>query len=91
MRSLNKKILDVILTIQTYAQFKRREARTLGKDLSVYDWEKDAEEYYYNLPNEILKGLRLRKNKLDFEKVLYFKVTDEIMSTEVEKLNQFRF
>lgn len=91
MRELNENILNVILTIQYYAKFKRAEARTLNKNLSVYNWVEDVEKYYYNIPDEIIDSMNLKKNKIDFYRVLDYKVTDEIMNTNAEELNKFDF
>ena len=86
---LNRSKLDLILTVQDYAKFKRHEARMLEKDLRVYDWYKDTEKFYNDIPQEILDKSEYRKNTVSFENILFYKVTDEIMSCEEKDLGKF--
>lgn len=88
---LSEQKLQLILTIQDYAKFQKNNAKLLGIDISTFDWIDVTEQYYNNLPDDILAKEGLKKNKRDFEKVYYYKVTDEIMKSPVEELNSFKF
>lgn len=85
---LNEKLLNIIDVVQSYKWYRIREIKIL--DLNR-DWYKETEDYYYNLPRKLLDEVGLRKNNFDFERVIRFKITDEISSTEYKDLGRFDF
>lgn len=84
---LTEGLLSLILMIQDYEQFliSKSQFQTLYA-LQVIDRYKELERFYNSLDDEILTTYALSKNKMSFEKLLYFKVTDEMKSTLSEDL-----
>ena len=86
---LNKEILNTVLAVQYYKKHKIAEGILLNT--KNRDWYTPTEEYYHSLPDYILEKAGLKKNINDFEKVLNYNVTDEMLSTLFSGLWIFDF
>lgn len=86
-------LLDLILMVQAYKQLIICEGifNETHKTGEKKDWYKETEKYYHNIDNDILKRYGLSKNIISFERVMGYKVTDEMMSTLSDELNKFEF
>jgi len=92
MRRLNYDTLNIILAVQRLQSFMIadsaiREAAGQGSP----SWFKSAESYYSEIPDCVMKVAWLHKNRSDFEKVLGFQVTDEMLKTNHNLLSRFEF
>lgn len=85
---LNKDLLNLIVMVQDYKTLKIDERMFYNKDI---DWWKETEEYYFNIDSNILHELGLQKNLNDLDRVLSYKVTDEMENTEYSELRNFTF
>lgn len=83
---LCSKLLQVIAVVQTKAKLGLREG-ILFEDKT--DWRGNAEKYFYALPDELIESLKIKKNKLCFQAILDFKITDEIACTNRGQLGRF--
>jgi hypothetical protein len=92
MRRLNYDTLNIILAVQRLRSFMIADSairEAAGQETP--SWFKSAESYYSEIPDCVMKVAGLHKNRSDFEKVLNFQVTDEILKTNHNKLSQFEF
>jgi len=91
--SMNSGLLDLILMMQAHKKLIVRESifnDTHGTKIKK-DWYKDTQKYYYNIDGDILRLYGLSKNIISFEKVIAYKVTPEMMDTDIHKLDKFEF
>lgn len=91
---LNEGKLNIILAVQKFKEYKYNEEILLKDNESSkpkLDLYKATLEYYNSLPQDILEKEGLTKCVSDFEKVLNFKVTDEIMESEMYQLWKHKF
>lgn len=90
---MTEELLDLILMVQAYKKFliekMQFEQTTLGS--SQIDWYKDTQTFFNSLDNQVLEKYGLKKNILSFEKVIHFKVTEEMMTAEASALGKFFF
>lgn len=84
---LTKELLSLIIMVQDYknwlvsaSQFK------VDHNEERIDYDKRTEVFFNSLDSEMLASYKLSKNKLSYEKVVHFKVTDDIKSTLFEEL-----
>jgi glutaredoxin-related protein len=92
MRRLNYDTLNIILAVQRLRSFMIADSairEAAGQETP--SWFKSAESYYSEIPDCVMKVAGLHKNRSDFEKVLNFQVTDEILKTNHNRLSQFEF
>ncbi len=92
MRRLNYDMLNVVLAVQRLRSFMIADSsirEAAGQETP--SWLKSAESYYSEIPDCVMKVAGLHKNRSDFEKVLNFQVTDEMLKTNQNKLSQFEF
>lgn len=87
--SLNKDLLSIIIAIQSKKQFSINES-ILGLDNSE-DWLQVVQDYYYNLPDDLVHNNGLKKNQYCFDALLNFNLTPYIMKTKSSKLGNFEF
>jgi hypothetical protein len=91
---MNEKLLGLIHLVQTYRDLLIRENmlhESFGQEIPNKDWWKECWQYYIELPQEYLDELNLRKNTLDFESVVNYKLTDEMLMCEYKYLNRYEF
>ena len=92
MRRLNYDALNIILAVQRLRSFMIADGairEAAGQETpSLF---KSAESYYSEIPDCVMKMACLHKNQSDFEKVLAFQVTDEMLKTNHNKLSRFEF
>ena len=50
-----------------------------------------TKEYYFNMDDDVLNSVGLKKNNFDFDRILMYKLTDEINNTEFYQLEKFEF
>ncbi|MFC1459376.1 hypothetical protein ACETIH_22275 [Microvirga arabica] len=92
MRRLNYDALDIILAVQHLLSFMIADGairETAGQETP--SWFRSAEAYHPEIPDCVMKIACLHKNCSDFEKVLNFQVTDEMLNTNQNKLSRFEF
>lgn len=89
MRFLNKNMLNLIITIKSYEEFKRSESFMLGDYLVNH--AVDVFDYYKSIPDYIVEASGLQKTWSDLVKIQHFTVSDEMERTEYSELGQFRF
>lgn len=89
--SLTEELLELICMVQRYKAYlisKNMFDKSEGKT----DWYRETEILFNSLNNETLAKYKLSKNKISFEKVLHFEITEEIESTLFEELpSRFSF
>lgn len=81
-------LLSLIAVIQNYKAYiiaQRMFENELGKE-SDLDTYKECEKVFKKVDSEILAQYKLSKNTISFEKVLYFKITDEMNATPFSEL-----
>lgn len=90
---LTSGLLDLIIMVQEYDRFLRSQNLFNEKhDIDRIDVCKKTEEYYNNIDDDILAKYKLSTNKISFEKVMSYQVTNEMKSTEYGELpNKFTF
>lgn len=86
-------LLDLIIMVQAYKKLIICEGifNETHKTGEKKDWYKETEKYYHNIDNDILKEYGLSKNIISYERVIGYKVTEEMMSTLFEDLSKFEF
>lgn len=92
MRTLNYDMLNVILAVQRLRSFMIVDSairEAAGQESP--GWFRTADAYYSKIPDSVMKVAGLHKNRSDFEKVLAFQVTDEMLKTNHNKLSRFEF
>ena len=92
MRPINYDMLNVILAVQRLRSFMIVDSairEAAGQESP--SWFKTADAYYSEIPDSVMKIAGLHKNRSDFEKVLAFQVTDEMLKTNLHKLSRFEF
>ncbi|EIM30375.1 hypothetical protein [Microvirga lotononidis] len=92
MRSLNYDMLNIVLAVQRRRSFMIADSairEPAGQESP--SWFKSVESYYSEVPDCVMKVAGLHKNRSDFEKVLNFEVTDQMLTTNHNKLSQFEF
>jgi hypothetical protein len=85
-------MLNVILAVQRLRSFMIVDSairEAAGQESP--SWFKTADAYYSEIPDSVMKVAGLHKNRSDFEKVLAFQVTDEMLKTNHNKLSRFEF
>jgi len=85
---LNENLLGLIIMIQDYNKLKRSEKMFYKNDSDCY---RETMIYYNSVDDEMIKELGLKKNRIDFEKIIHFEVTEEIMDTLYSELEKFTF
>jgi hypothetical protein len=87
-RPLNREALIILQAVQAHKQF------TIA-DIPVHpdagNWHARTRQYFRDLPDELMKAAGIHKNEADFECVLDFVITDEMLNAEFEKLGRFSF
>ncbi|WP_114947262.1 hypothetical protein [Microvirga calopogonii] len=92
MRRLNYDTLNIIVAVQRLRSFMIADSairEAAGQENP--SWFKSAESYYSEIPDCVMKVAGLHNNRSDFEKVLNFEVTDEMLKTNHNKLSIFEF
>jgi hypothetical protein len=92
MRRLNYDTLNLIVAVQRLRSFMIADSairEAAGQETP--SWFKSAESYYSEIPDCVMKVAGLHKNRSDFEKVLNYQVTDEILKTNHNQLLRFEF
>lgn len=84
----NKLLLDLIVMIQDYKRWKISEGVFNDHFRKKSDWYEETKRYYSSIPSEYLAKLGLKKNIQDFEKVLNYPVTCEMLNATEEELEQ---
>jgi len=90
MRRLNYDTLNIIVAAQRLRSFMIADSairEAAGQESP--SWSKSAESYFSEIPDCVMKVAGLHKNRSDFEKVLNFNVTDEMLKTNHNSLSQF--
>lgn len=87
---MEMELLKLIMLVQSFKQYKSQEISLLG-NVNKEDVEIYTQEYYNNLPEELLAKYNLKKNLWSFEKVLHYKVTTQMMNVEESELRQYEF
>ena len=90
---LNKDLLSVILAVQARKNFEiAMTSVDEAEGKTARDWLKNVECFFMDeMELQLMGSLGLTKNRYCFEALLNYPVTQEIMSTEFESLNQFTF
>lgn len=92
---LNETLLYIIATVQEYKKFlatkNHLEAITQTGEKGKMDFYKKTKEYYFNMDDDVLNSVGLKKNNFDFDRILMYKLTDEINNTEFYQLGKFEF
>lgn len=70
------------------SEYQFRKVHALESDAV---WVEKTKTFYNNIDQKILDLYGLKKNNISFEKVLYYPITEEIISTEEKDLNKFEF
>lgn len=92
MRRLNYDALNIILAVQRFRGFVIADnAIREAAGQETPSWFRSAEAYYSEIPDCVMNVAGLHKNRSDFEKVLNFQVTDEMLKTNHKRLSQFEF
>ena len=92
MRYLNKEMLDVIIAVLNFQDFVIADnAVRQDAGLPARDHFAETENYYFSLPDAVLRKAGLHKNRADLEDILRFEVTDQMTSTSFEDLGRFPF
>ncbi|MFA6105906.1 MAG: hypothetical protein WC725_04955 [Patescibacteria group bacterium] len=83
-RPLTKKLLSIIIAVQDYAKYHRSHNIMLRNNniQETSYWFEETRDYYFGLPTKILKNAKLKPSTDDFEYVLSFKVTPEMLKIE---------
>ncbi|MBG9776171.1 hypothetical protein [Brevibacillus laterosporus] len=85
---LTKELLELIRMVQSYKEFMLNksifEQSHFGK--ASFNWYKETQNYYESLNSDILVKYRLFKNNDSFEKIISFKVPEEMRSCMFEEL-----
>jgi hypothetical protein len=92
MRRLNYDTLNIIVAVQRLRSFMIADSairEAAGRESP--SWFKSAESYYSDIPDCVMKIAGLHKNRSDFEKVLNFQITNEILETNHNQLSRFEF
>lgn len=85
---MNENLLNLIVMVQSYSELKKSERMFCKNEIDPY---KETMTYYNSIDDELIKSLGLKKNRIDFEKIYYFEVTEEITGTLYSDLNKFSF
>lgn len=85
---LNKNKLNIILSVQRYKKFIIANARMLNEKI---DWYEMVKKYYFSIPSELLEKEGLKQNINDLERILIYKITDEILNCLEDELSKFNF
>jgi glutaredoxin-related protein len=92
MRPLNYDMLNIVIAVQRLKSFMIADSairEAAGQESP--SWFKSADAYYSEIPDSVTKVAGLHKNRSDFEKILAFQVTDEMMKTNIHNLSRFQF
>jgi hypothetical protein len=92
MRPLNYDMLNIVIAVQRLKSFMIADSairEAAGQESP--SWFKSADAYYSEIPDSVMKVAGLHKNRSDFEKILAFQVTDEMMKTNIHNLSRFQF
>ena len=89
-------LLNLLIMVQNYKIFldsQRMFNDKLGieSDYFTRDSHIGTHAFYIGIDSNILDKFNLSHNKISFEKVLYFVVTDEMENTEYCDLDKFEF
>lgn len=87
--SINETLLDLI----TYIQSVKKQAISksqLTKDENV-NWLKITRDTYYELDKTFFEKAGILQNTYNFEKILSYQVTDDILQAEYAQLGKFLF
>jgi hypothetical protein len=88
---LTKELLSLILMVQAYKKLMIHQSIFYGYfKQQTTDWYRETQKYYHLLDTGLLHQVGLKKNLHDFEKVISYDVTDEIMDTD-EDLDNYEF
>ena len=91
---LNEQILSIVLMVQSYHNFIREEGmyfQSIKRPDRCKNAFYDVKDFYESLDSEVLCQNGLSKNRMSFEKVLYFPVTKDMMNASREELGKFNF
>lgn len=101
--SMNEKLLSIICMVQAAKALfvneislvdygsKIENAAYTDRMRSDKDWLQRTENYYYSMSNELIDEVELKKNTYCFRAIIDFQVTDEMLNTKPNKLDQFWF
>lgn len=85
---LTKDLLNLIILIQSYKYLIVSENVVFKTNR---DWYSETKMYYYSINKEILNNIGISTNNYDFENILGFKITSEMMSSKYDELSRFEF
>jgi hypothetical protein len=89
---MSESLLNFILMIQTYRLLKIRESEfNIQQGLPNADWYEETKKYYNSVDSSVLAQYGLSKNIASYMKILDYKITDEMMNTEVHEVSKFEF
>lgn len=85
---LTEELLAYILSVQSFGEWMKNHYHYMeaSTGCKIGDWRTTAEAFMFGNTDEALKRIGLAKNKVSFNAVMDFKVTDEMKATEFSKL-----
>ena len=89
---LSRRLLSLILYVQAYRNFaiqRTNYAQARNRRAKTTNWHAETINFYNGLPDRDLQALNLHKNINDFETILNFTVTEEMLHTK--NLGKFVF
>lgn len=84
---LNETLLNLIILVQNHYKYIISENRILNTG-NVWNRQK---EYYYNIDSNIFKNAGIDKNDINFDKIMSFRITESMRTTEYSDLQKFEF
>ena len=91
---MNEQILSIIEMVQSYKRFILQENMfygSIGKPELQKNCYEETRKYFNSIDPQALRNNGLSTNIISFEKVLDFRVTDEMLGTEYKDLGKFKF
>lgn len=91
---LNAQILNLVCMVQSYEKSISNQNmfyNLIGKKEMIKDSWKETEKFYNAIGTDILKTMELSTNIISFEKVMHFRVINEMTSSLYDDLGKFKF
>jgi hypothetical protein len=90
--NLSEGLLSLIVMVQRYQKlliYEKifKEQHNLDSET---DWNEKTQKYFNSIDSSILEKYGLCKNKISFECVMEFKITPEMLETELKDLHKFK-
>lgn len=84
---LTEGLLHLIIMVQEYQQFIMSQSQfNVAHGKEGINWMEKSERFFNDIGDEILSQYNLSTNKISFQKVTEFRVTDEMENTEYSEL-----